>query len=237
MTYSRLITRPSQAVSRLLGAGQVGIGRLRCCLRCLVMMIALAMGLYLFLLVPRAIQSASLKNAAESWHKATQAALPSAATLHDVQEWADKNHERWVYTHAFSRPQLSVCIGRDLPSYRIMFTRRKTADLDFMFDQYPVFGRPEDPDAGLISVNLRIEETRWFQQSTVYWIVTLLPVVPLLPIPIAVGLALKGLRETTCIRRGICPRCKYDLRGDHPKGCPECGWGREAEAATCPSGG
>ncbi|MCH8824762.1 MAG: hypothetical protein IH984_14785 [Planctomycetes bacterium] len=27
-----------------------------------------------------------------------------------------------------------------------------------------------------------------------------------------------------------CPNCSYDLRGDLKQGCPECGWGREAEA-------
>ena len=31
-------------------------------------------------------------------------------------------------------------------------------------------------------------------------------------------------------RRGLCPKCKYDLRGDLDAGCPECGWNRaEAE--------
>lgn len=28
-------------------------------------------------------------------------------------------------------------------------------------------------------------------------------------------------------RRGRCPKCNYDLRGDFDPGCPECGWGRE----------
>ncbi len=27
-------------------------------------------------------------------------------------------------------------------------------------------------------------------------------------------------------RRGLCPRCAYDLRGDFASGCPECGWGK-----------
>ena len=30
--------------------------------------------------------------------------------------------------------------------------------------------------------------------------------------------------------RQQCPLCAYDLRGDLSSGCPECGWGREAEA-------
>ena len=29
---------------------------------------------------------------------------------------------------------------------------------------------------------------------------------------------------------GHCIKCGYDLRGDSDGGCPECGWGREAEA-------
>ena len=28
-------------------------------------------------------------------------------------------------------------------------------------------------------------------------------------------------------RRGRCPICAYDLRGDMDRGCPECGWNRE----------
>ena len=29
---------------------------------------------------------------------------------------------------------------------------------------------------------------------------------------------------------GLCPKCRYNLRGDFSAGCPECGWGREVEA-------
>jgi len=31
-------------------------------------------------------------------------------------------------------------------------------------------------------------------------------------------------------KRGLCIKCGYDLRGASECGCPECGWGREAEA-------
>ena len=30
-------------------------------------------------------------------------------------------------------------------------------------------------------------------------------------------------------KRGLCIKCGYDLRSDFEQGCPECGWGREAE--------
>jgi len=30
-------------------------------------------------------------------------------------------------------------------------------------------------------------------------------------------------------RRGRCPRCGYDLRGQMGGGCPECGWGRSTD--------
>lgn len=32
------------------------------------------------------------------------------------------------------------------------------------------------------------------------------------------------------IRRGLCPRCRYDLGGGLASGCPECGWGRGERA-------
>jgi len=32
-------------------------------------------------------------------------------------------------------------------------------------------------------------------------------------------------------RRGRCPRCGYELRGNMNAGCPECGWNRQ-EGAT-----
>ncbi len=40
-----------------------------------------------------------------------------------------------------------------------------------------------------------------------------------------VRLAARG-RELSRYRRGVCPRCRYDLRRDYSRGCPECGWGR-----------
>jgi hypothetical protein len=36
------------------------------------------------------------------------------------------------------------------------------------------------------------------------------------------------IRESRWLRRGCCMRCGYDLRFDLARGCPECGWRREA---------
>lgn len=35
------------------------------------------------------------------------------------------------------------------------------------------------------------------------------------------------MRQLLRKRRGRCPQCGYDLRGDLSQGCPECGWGRQ----------
>jgi hypothetical protein len=40
---------------------------------------------------------------------------------------------------------------------------------------------------------------------------------------LAPGMAKRAIRR----KRGRCPRCGYDLRGELAGGCPECGWGRE----------
>ncbi|MFT5424728.1 MAG: hypothetical protein ACI89L_002526 [Phycisphaerales bacterium] len=36
-------------------------------------------------------------------------------------------------------------------------------------------------------------------------------------------------------RKGRCPKCAYDLKGDFAAGCPECGWGRDAVSKPAPS--
>ena len=41
------------------------------------------------------------------------------------------------------------------------------------------------------------------------------------------------LRRLIRLKRGRCPKCGYDLRGQLPgAGCPECGWNRQPEAVT-----
>ena len=35
------------------------------------------------------------------------------------------------------------------------------------------------------------------------------------------------LRRYVRVKRGLCIKCGYDLRGDFSAGCPECGWRRE----------
>jgi hypothetical protein len=39
------------------------------------------------------------------------------------------------------------------------------------------------------------------------------------------------LRRFIRLKRGHCPPCGYDLRGNPEGGCPECWWGREETAA------
>lgn len=34
------------------------------------------------------------------------------------------------------------------------------------------------------------------------------------------------LRTRRRLRRGLCPRCAYNLHADFAFGCPECGWNR-----------
>lgn len=41
-------------------------------------------------------------------------------------------------------------------------------------------------------------------------------------------------RSALAVRRGVCPRCGYSLRGLALPGCPECGWGRPAGEGEAP---
>ncbi|MDY7108593.1 MAG: hypothetical protein SYC29_08140 [Planctomycetota bacterium] len=41
-----------------------------------------------------------------------------------------------------------------------------------------------------------------------------------------------GLRWLIRLKRGRCPKCGYDLRGDLAWGCSECGWNRQPEATA-----
>jgi hypothetical protein len=56
----------------------------------------------------------------------------------------------------------------------------------------------------------------------------LLGLLSLFGILLAFGLRNHYWRELDRMRRGLCPRCEYDLRHDLDQGCPECGWHREA---------
>ncbi len=38
----------------------------------------------------------------------------------------------------------------------------------------------------------------------------------------------RAKRERLAILIGLCPSCRYDLRGEHEQGCPECGWRRQS---------
>lgn len=41
---------------------------------------------------------------------------------------------------------------------------------------------------------------------------------------------LAAVRTARRLRRGLCPVCRYDLRGLPERACPECGWGRTPAA-------
>lgn len=59
--------------------------------------------------------------------------------------------------------------------------------------------------------------------NTLLFAIALLPVAMLLRFGWRQGSA---LRRRTRQRRGRCPACGYDLKGQHDIGCPECGWNR-----------
>ncbi len=44
------------------------------------------------------------------------------------------------------------------------------------------------------------------------------------------AIAVPLVRQSLRVKRGLCPACAYDLRRDLSRGCPECGWRREAKA-------
>lgn len=48
----------------------------------------------------------------------------------------------------------------------------------------------------------------------------------------ALAFAIPVIRKRRRIRRGRCLNCNYDLRGEFPAGCPECGWNRATPADT-----
>jgi hypothetical protein len=50
--------------------------------------------------------------------------------------------------------------------------------------------------------------------------------VPWWAMAIAGGAGMRSFIQRMRRRRGRCPRCDYDLRGDPRGGCPECGWDR-----------
>ncbi len=214
------------AVIRLFGVLHIGPSRLKRCIGALIVSVVLAITLKLILSIPDAVQLARLSDAANAWHEATVAALPEGTTLRDVQTWAEANGEQCVFNHHMGRPQLRVLLGRELASGTTL-TTPLWAGQTLKFDQYDAgFSRTgPDPNAKLLSTRLWIREEA-FMGTKAYHRLRLIPRIPLFWLPIFPFLFFKGLRETIRLRRGVCLRCNYDLRGDHSKGCPECGWGR-----------
>ena len=85
------------------------------------------------------------------------------------------------------------------------------------------------------------ERKLWFQSRVI-------PLVPLWPgflidtlfyaalwlgLIVGFGAARRTLRK----RRGRCPMCAYDLRGNLDAGCPECGWNRSDDQTPGEAGG
>ena len=59
------------------------------------------------------------------------------------------------------------------------------------------------------------------------WILPVVALVPLMRLPVWV-------RRWTRLRKGLCPRCGYDVRVT-PDACPECGWRRKIKRVPSPS--
>ncbi len=81
-------------------------------------------------------------------------------------------------------------------------------------------------------------------QGNPFIVGTVLPIDPI-PLPLAANTAAWGglwfvllfpilsrVRRRMRRKRGLCPMCAYDLRGDFASGCPECGSGRAAKASS-----
>lgn len=49
-------------------------------------------------------------------------------------------------------------------------------------------------------------------------------------VPVMIPSARRAIRRAL----GLCPTCRYDLRGDLASGCPECGWGKPAAIPQSP---
>ena len=106
------------------------------------------------------------------------------------------------------------------------------ADLEFRLDYRPMYAIVFDPEP----------------VALMYYDPTLLPVRPIflgffintLFFAVVLWLPLRGplvLRRHIRLKRGRCPKCGYDLRGQPPDvgaggGCPECGWNRQPEPAA-----
>ncbi len=133
-----------------------------------------------------------------------------AITLPDYQR-------KEIIVEASGWPALALC-GRSTAVWH-----NKTDKSFFEYDRTGVLLRPSNGD-----------NTAW---STTWRLIPLMPMWP--------GFAVNTLFYSAIIwlfafapfklrryvrhKRGRCIKCAYDLRSDFSAGCPECGWGREAE--------
>jgi len=103
--------------------------------------------------------------------------------------------------------------------YRWNHTTRNVDDLEWGWQIVWLTGRRGQEEGNVLPLAVI---WRGFAVNTVLYAIILWL---LIPGPFA-------LRRLIRMKRGRCPKCGYDLRGDPSggAGCPECGWGRQISA-------
>jgi hypothetical protein len=151
-----------------------------------------------------------------------QKLLPVWTTIHNPDPLSQAE-SRWVA--AFGWPAISMCYGA---------TCRVNAIGSVV--PWTYWGAVDPESLGLPNQKGRIE----FRMEK-----RLLPLHPVWP-GFAIDTGIYGLtwflllsgfvgaRRLIRARRGLCPRCAYDLRRQFAAGCPECGWNREPMPTCAP---
>jgi len=70
----------------------------------------------------------------------------------------------------------------------------------------------------------------WPRWRGLFWNLVVFAGIPfvVIEVPLMLNDLERARRAAAERRRGCCPICAYDLRGEFDKGCSECGWGRTA---------